>query len=194
MKAFTTFSILQLSIAAALAQTPRVEIGVVVGGIDEKLFGEKPVLAGARITARAFRFVDAEAEVNRFPIGGGVALFPATQGLFGVRVGRRFGPLGLFGKVRPGITRFDSNAYVPNLSTKPTLDMGGVVEFYSQRHIAGRLDFGDTVVWYGGDLTVPRISAPGPGLIAGTVINSNSVWAFPFGFEAGALFSYKPSM
>jgi hypothetical protein len=42
--------------------------------------------------------------------------------------------------------RFDANQYAPALRTRPALDIGGVVEFYSSRHLAVRFDFGDTVV------------------------------------------------
>lgn len=125
------------------AQTPRVEAGLHLGATDARVLGEKPLAAGGTFTVHLFRFVDAEAGVTRFPIGGTVALFPATQATFGARLGRRWGPLGLYGKVRPGFTRFDTNAYVPNLGTRPALDIGGILEFYSHRHFAARVDFGD---------------------------------------------------
>lgn len=154
--------------AEALAQTPRVEVGVQLGTIDEKVLGEKPVVAGGRVTVHAVGPVDAEVEVNRFPVGGAAALFPATQALFGARIGRRVGGIGVYGKVRPGLTRFDVNAYVPSLGTRPTLDVGGVIEFYSRRHFAARLDFGDTVVFFGKSITIPSIAQPGPGVVPGT--------------------------
>ena len=64
--------------------------------------------------------------------------------------------------------RYDANAYVPNLGTRPALDLGGVLEFYSSRHFAGRMDFGDTTVWYGSDIVIPPISGPGPNVVPGT--------------------------
>jgi hypothetical protein len=39
-----------------------------------------------------------------YPIGGGSALFPARETRFGGPVGRRFGPFGIYGKMRPGST------------------------------------------------------------------------------------------
>lgn len=153
--------------AVAFSQTPHAEIGVEFGGIRETVLGEYPVAGGGRFTIHAFRFIDAEAEVNRIPIGGAVALFPATQFLAGARVGRRFGRLGIYGKVRPGVMRFDANLYAPNLHSRPALDAGGVLEFYSSRHLAFRMDFGNTVVWYGRDVSIPAISAPGPGVVPG---------------------------
>lgn len=150
------------------AQAPRLEIGVQLSTIRENVLGEYPLGGGGRVTVHAFRFIDAEAEVNRYPIGGGGAIFPATQVLLGARAGRRFGPLELYGKLRPGFMRLDANPYVPNLGTRAALDIGGVIEFYSSRHIAGRIDFGDTAVWYGHDIVIPAISGVGGSVVPGT--------------------------
>ena len=65
-----------------------------------------------------------------YPIGAGSALFSATEATFGVRVGRGFGPFGIYAKLRPGFMRFDANRYVPNLGTQHRLDFGGVLEPY----------------------------------------------------------------
>jgi len=148
-------------------QTPRAEIGVQLSGIRETVFGEYPVGGGGRVTVHAFHFVDAEAEINRYPIGSSGILFPATGAAFGARVGRRWGPIGLYGTLKPGFMRFDANARIPNLGTRPMLQWGGVIELYSRRHVAARFDLGDAVVWYG-NVVVPPISAPGTGTIAGT--------------------------
>jgi hypothetical protein len=139
-----------LSLSAAGFEQPRVEAGVLVGGLKEGIFGEYPVLAGGRVSVHTFWLLDAEAEVNRFPIGGAASNYPATQALFGARVGRRIGPFGVYGKLRPGFIRFDQNLYDPKLGTQPALDAGGILELYSARHIAGRFDVGDTMVWYSG--------------------------------------------
>ncbi len=139
-----------LSLSAADFEQPRVEAGVLVGGLREGIFREYPVLAGGRVSVHTFWLLDAEAEVNRFPIGGAASSYPATQALFGARVGRRLGPFGVYGKLRPGFIRFDRNLYDPKLGTQPALDAGGILELYSSRHVAGRFDFGDTMVWYAG--------------------------------------------
>ena len=162
----------------AFCQTPRAEIGFQLSGIRENVLGEYPVGGGGRVTVHVVHFVDAEAEVNRFPIGGGTALFPATQAIFGARVGQRFGPIGIYGKLRPGFMRFDANGRVQNLGVRPALDFGGVLEFYSRRHIAGRFDLGDTAVWYGSDTVIPPISSPGPNVIPGT--RHQFQWSFGF--------------
>jgi len=95
------------------------------------------------------RYVAADTEVNRYPIGGGVANFPVTQFLFGARAGIRFGNIGLFGKIRPGFARYDTALYQPGIGTKFNLDIGGVLEFYSSKHIGVRVDFGDTIIFFG---------------------------------------------
>jgi hypothetical protein len=107
---------------AEIGVQPRAEIGVQLSGIRETVFGEYPVGGGGRVTVHAFHFVDAEAEINRYPIGGAAALFPATQATFGARVGQRLGPFGLYGNLRPGFMRFDANARIPNLGTRAALD------------------------------------------------------------------------
>lgn len=156
---------LALPLAADDFEQPKVEVGVLLGGIKEPVLGEYPVVAGGRVSVHVFRFMDAEAEVSRHPIGGAVSLYPATQVMMGARAGRRFGMIGLYGKVRPGFMQFDTNAYVPRLGTQAALDAGGILEFYSRRHVAMRVDFGDTVVWYGRDITIPQSS--GTGMIPG---------------------------
>lgn len=140
-----------LTLFAAESQNARFEAGFQVGALDERdALSEKPAIAGGRVSVRALRFLDAEAEVNRFPVGGSSALFPGTQFLFGAKAGYRTGAFGIFGKVRPGFIRFDSdNLNAPALGTRPAVDVGIVLEFYSRRHLFARVDFGDTVVSYG---------------------------------------------
>jgi hypothetical protein len=164
----TLLCMLALPLAAADFEHPRVEAGVLLGGIRESVLGEYPLLAGGRATVHDWQFVDAEAEVDRYPIGGATTLFPATQALFGARIGHRFGGIGVFAKLRPGLVRFDPNLYVPKLGTRPALDASGTIEFYSRRHLASRVDFGDTIVWYGSDIVIPPISGIGGDVIPRT--------------------------
>src|SRR6266536_1915719 len=84
-----------------------------------------------------------------------------TEGLFGVKAGKRFEKWGIFGKARPGLVSFSKGAFnlVPiggggpfpfrvetNRLTNFALDVGGVLEFYPSRRIVTRFDFGDTMV------------------------------------------------
>lgn len=147
MKAMVAF----LIALAAYAQDmpPRVEAGVHLSTIEESDLHEKPLGGGGRFTLRLTRLISLDTEVNRYPIGGTVAVFPLTQVLAGARVGVVLGSMGIFGKIRPGFSRYDVTAYQPGIGTKPNLDIGGVIEFYSHRHVGARFDVGRTVVFYG---------------------------------------------
>jgi hypothetical protein len=90
-----------------------------------------------------------------------------TEGLFGVKIGKRFEKWGIFGKVRPGVISFSQGKldFFPT-GIPPTglgafpfdfrfrrlttfaADVGGVVEFYPSKRIVTRLDFGDTIIHY----------------------------------------------
>jgi hypothetical protein len=138
---------LTLFVAAGLfaqADAARFEAGVQIGGLDARdALGEKPLLAGGRATARLWRFVSGEAEINRLPIGDAAANFPATEFPFGARLGHRIGPLGLFATIRPGFVRFDE------IGTHPEVNLGVALAGYSRHHIFVRADFGDAIVDYG---------------------------------------------
>ena len=111
--------------------------------------GEKPAAAGGRVSVRAWRFIDADVEINRFPIGGAQSSFPGTEVLMGARAGYHAGPFGLFAKLRPGFVAFDKTQFGPPLGRKPALDFGGILEIYSSYYVAVRIDYGDQVTWFG---------------------------------------------
>lgn len=95
------------------------------------------------------------------------------QGRFGVKAGKRFRKVGLFIKGRPGFVGFTRASHLVRVTsitiihpfigplqfenpefrigkaTYPSLDVGGVVEFYPSRRVATRLDLGDTIIRYG---------------------------------------------
>jgi hypothetical protein len=128
---------------------PRVEVGLHLAALDESGLGEKPLGGGGGISYRLSRYVALDSEANRYPIGGGAANFPVTQVLVGARGGIRFGNIGVFGKVRPGFGIYDKTFYQRGIGTKANLDVGGVLEFYSAKHIGARIDFGDTIIFFG---------------------------------------------
>lgn len=89
-----------------------------------------------------------------------------TQGLFGVKIGKRFSKWGIFAKVRPGVVstskgEFDfvllsnppttalSFAFVSKRSTNFAVDFGAVLEFYPTKRLITRMDFGITGVNHG---------------------------------------------
>ena len=121
---------------------------------------------GGRFGYNFSRYFALEAEGNFFPrdrdLDGGRKL----QGLFGARVGKRFDKVGLFGKARPGVVRFDKGDYrqvgvciasfpapiacfEPTAKTNLAFDLGGVVEWYPSKHTIVRFDAGNTIVRFG---------------------------------------------
>jgi hypothetical protein len=94
------------------------------------------------------------------------------QGQFGAKIGKRFSRWGVFGKARPGFVGFTKvnelvstqtfnvqilNEIIPVTIGQfrvakrfyPSIDIGGVVEFYISRRWVARFDIGDTVLRYG---------------------------------------------
>jgi hypothetical protein len=136
--------------------------------------------AGASFTRMALTYPDGES--NGFGgwlswdlAGSGlgadvsVSLFPEddpitgrqTQLLAGVRSGLRTGPIGVFGRVRPGFLHFGRRFYAPDIacilifpppescltaSTVFSLDLGGTVEVYPASSAVVRIDVGDTLI------------------------------------------------
>jgi hypothetical protein len=116
---------------------------------------------GGRFTLNLTESVAFEAEGNyftrtQFDIQGGHIF----QGQFGGKVGKRFDRWGLFGKARPGFVGFtrvfgflqgtQGGAVIPfERKYYPSLDVGGVVEFYISPRWMARFDIGDTLIRYG---------------------------------------------
>ena len=94
------------------------------------------------------------------------------QGQFGAKIGKRFSKWGIFGKARPGFVGFTKVSELVSTQTinvqfanqiipvtvgqfrvakqlYPSIDIGGVVEFYMSRRWIARFDIGDTVIRYG---------------------------------------------
>jgi hypothetical protein len=125
---------------------------------------------GGRITFNLNKNISLEAEQNYFPhenvledSRGGTL----WQGHFGVKIGKRFGKWGVFGKARPGfasfsrtVTQIDTASIVDPFSgqtftfpilglkrqTHFAMDLGGVIEFYPSRKVLTRIDVGDTII------------------------------------------------
>jgi len=90
-----------------------------------------------------------------------------VQALFGVKAGRRFERVGVFGKVRPGFLSFSRTissglgGIGPDYSRKThfNLDVGGVFEVYPSRRVVLRVDAGDTIIRYGEEQLAGALSA-----------------------------------
>jgi hypothetical protein len=171
------------------AAPSRVEVGVQFSSVTsprESVFGAPAVFTrtsteagfGGRITFNLNRNIALEAEQNYFPhenvfndSRGGTL----WQGHFGVKVGKRFGKFGVFGKARPGFASFSRavtqvDTASVDLSSGQTftfpvfgvkrqthfaMDLGGVIEFYPSRKVLTRIDIGDTIIPNGNETFVP---------------------------------------
>ena len=104
--------------------------------------------AGGRFTYNLNNQIAFDSEVNFFLPDEGPPY--ATQSLFGIKAGKRTKHLGIFAKVRPG---FQTNLVV-NERQQPrlALDVGGVAEFYPNRHVILRFDAGDVIIPFGNNV------------------------------------------
>jgi len=101
--------------------------------------------AGSRFTYNLNNYIAFDSEVNFFLPDEGPAY--ATQGLFGIKAGKRTRHFGIFAKVRPG---FQTNLLSTDREqARLALDVGGVAEFYPDRHVVLRLDAGDVIIPFG---------------------------------------------
>ena len=156
-------------------EVPKVELGVQFTSITKPDFnnGDTEPGLGGRFTFNLNRSIALEAVGNFFPHNcrfcgrGPVAGDNSgniTQGLFGVKAGKRFEKWGIFGKARPGIVSFSggNSTYVDTGAgssfpfelrrrrlTNFAADLGGVIEFYPSRRLVTRFEAGDTLIHYG---------------------------------------------
>lgn len=138
-----------------------------------------------------------EAEMNFFPgadsftVPEGFKGGNKIEGLFGVKAGKRFEKVGVFGKARPGFLHASKGDIRPRTDvlciaaitifpppagcfetiskTNFALDVGGVVEVYPTKRTIIRFDAGDTIVRLG-DRNVPGVFNPPPGILAPTFV------------------------
>ena len=148
---------------------------------------------GGRLTYNITDNVAVEAEGNFFPEDNFFRDGDKTQGLFGVKAGKRFERVGIFGKARPGFMYFSEGdvrftggagcvgaAPIPrscfeiSSKTRFAMDVGAVLEIYPTRRLIIRLDGGDTILHTGaetvtvGTVTFQRPASTGH-LLQGTV-------------------------
>lgn len=126
---------------------------------------------GGRFTFNLNKSIAFEAEGNyytreQFSFREGGRMF---QGQFGAKIGKRFDRWGVFGKARPGFVGFSRvlqssfGVQIPPLSfvrrLYPSVDLGGVVEFYVSPRWLARFDAGDTIIRYG-EIRFPGLTPP----------------------------------
>jgi len=167
--------LLSLCVLETRAQSddvPKYEVGVQFTSLTEPSFdnGHTEPGFGGRFTFNLNRSVALEGVGNFFPhkcfsCGSfGDNNGNITQGLFGVKAGKRFEKWGIFAKGRPGVVSFsqgdakDINTgaggpfpfeFTHTRLTNFAVDLGGVLEFYPSKRIVTRFDAGDTMIRYG---------------------------------------------
>lgn len=152
---FTFFRVLTRSLSTPNARLVRADSMTTVEGF------------GGRFGYNVTKHITLEAEVNFFPGDSDVEAGRKLQGLFGVKAGRRFKKVGVFGKARPGFIRFQKGDYAVGSNTGDVcplsdpsplicfhpvarnsfaLDLGGVLEIYPSKRTFIRVDVGDTII------------------------------------------------
>jgi len=161
---------LLLTQSQALAQSeelPKFEVAAEFTTLEREAFSQRRTEPGfgGRFTYNLNEMFAIEGAGYYFPKrcfqcrnGGNI-----TEGLAGVKVGKRFEKWGVFAKARPGVISFSQGTFdirppvnfplIPiqfELSRLTTfaMDVGGVVEFYPTKRIVTRFDFGDTIVHF----------------------------------------------
>jgi len=156
-----------VSTVRAQEKGPKYEVGLHYSALHVTEKSDKDSGLGLRFTYNLNDYVGLDAETTQFQQtreGGGNN---ETQGLFGVRAGKRNKRYGVFAKVRPGLTRFYLLGITPGPNafeqghTRFALDVGGVFEYYLHRHASIRVDAGDTIVRFKpGDFFYQRLDEP----------------------------------
>src|SRR4051812_28141836 len=178
--------------AAVLAQQPeppKFEVGAQFTSLSIGTFPNNTKSGfGGRFTYNINKSVALEAEGNIFPSDDTSNFFRtggrAAEGLFGVKVGKRWDRFGLFAKGRPGFISFtrgvaeitpsnSQDGFPFSIRTKSlthfATDFGGVAEFYVSRHFLTRIDAGPTMIRYGPTTEPLLLQAP-------TGFTTQNVW------------------
>ncbi|HEX8845175.1 MAG TPA: outer membrane beta-barrel protein [Pyrinomonadaceae bacterium] len=200
--------------AGALAQsgeTKRYEVGAQFSSlsIDKGFETRTEPGFGGRFTFNLTDNIALEAQGDLFPRSERSNAFRnggrAVEGLFGVKIGKRFEKFGLFAKARPGFISFSQGAvdFIPTGGTNPftafdvrvrrlthfAADIGGVLEFYPTRRIFTRIDAGDTIIRYG-KTTINSFSLTPGGTFTPFPITFPSDTTHNFQFSAGVGFRF----
>jgi hypothetical protein len=165
------------------AETSRADAGILFAFIDYDQFDESDFGLGADFSYRFTDWLAADAQLSYFPSElGEPASFSGSRlmGLIGVRLGHRFGGVGVYGAVRPGFASFSEARepraciliYPPPLactlggSTVFALDLGAGLELTPGDRLVIRGEVGDLLLKY-----------PGPGFDKDREVFEDSLWS-----------------
>lgn len=200
---------------AALAQTDefqKFEVGAQFSSLSINKGGETRTEPGfgGRFTYNVTDNFALEAEGNFFPKNDRFIAFRtggrAVEGLFGLKIGKRYKRFGIFAKARPGFISFSQGIgefILTGTTTDPSsafdvrikrlthfaADIGGVLEFYPSRRVFTRLDLGDTIIHYG-QTTVTTFGLTPGGTVTPFPITIPSETTHNFQFSAGVGFRF----
>lgn len=185
---FTLLFITLAAHGAARAQSRteghRFEAGAVLTALDMRdATRSKPGGVGVRFGYNFHEYAAFDAELVHYPENPS-GNFGETQGLLGVKAGKRFGkvPVGLFVKARPGFVKLGNDVTGYNPAYDPTrfaLDLGGVLEIYPSERTIVRYDHGVTLINFG-DAAINSATQPPRRL--GTTYNRQISLGFGFRF------------
>jgi hypothetical protein len=176
-----TVVMLSFPLAAANAQgEPKYkwEAGFQVTTIQFGTPAEKPIGFGGRIGRELGNYITVEAEANHFPENPS-GNFGETQVVGGVKAGGHVGSWGGFIKIRPGLVHFGGRDFRARNSAldHPVLDVGAVAERSITERVVFRMDLGNTIIFYGGDVVNTALGSFRPGT------ESNFQISFSLGFK-----------
>ena len=160
--------LVQLQTLAQSEELPKFEVAAEFTTLEREAFSQRRTEPGfgGRFTYNLNKTIALEGAGYFFPKrcfecrnGGNI-----TEGLAGVKVGKRFEKWGVFAKARPGVMSFSEGTFdiVPPVVGFPlipiqfefsrvttfAMDVGGVVEFYPTKRIVTRFDVGDTIIHF----------------------------------------------
>jgi hypothetical protein len=190
---------------------PRYEVGAEFASLSltaSRSESQTHLGAGGRFTVNWNPHVAFEAAGSFFP---GCSVCTAeitghiTEGFFGIKAGRRFDKIGIFGKARPGFVSFSKGFFelVPADGTGPfpfnlvvhrqtnfAADLGGVIETYPSRRIVLRFDSGAILDHYGSRTFHAFSFDPTTGAITSVTIPTPSHTRWLFQFTTGVGFRF----
>ena len=202
------FLFLSISVQAQSDDQPKFEVGIDFSSITKDTFDSRTEAGfGGRLTFNLNKNVALEAATYFFPhrcFNCDRANGTLTEGLFGVKIGKRFDKWGLFGKARPGFASFSAGKteFVPNPPnpqfftvetsrvTSFALDLGAVLEFYPTKRIVTRFDAGDTMIHFPRQTTNFPVFDPSSGTYSFLPFTFPATMKHNFQFSAGVGFRF----
>ncbi len=197
---------------AAIAQSDELqkfEVGVQFSSLSIDKGGDTRTEPGfgGRFTYNVTDNFALEAEGNFFPKKDRFIAFRTggrtIEGLFGVKIGKRYKRFGIFAKARPGFISFSQGRaeFTPTGTvadpfqirierlTHFAADIGGVLEFYPTRRVFTRIDVGDTIIRYG-QTTITTFGLTPGGTFTPFTFTIPSDTTHNFQFSAGVGFRF----